>query len=202
MKILVEEGAERIEELMAWSKARRNKLSFEAENAHSASRVLHSAGELDRQGNSSRSLDKAHSLKHISVAEFTFATSLLTDAGRVTGVSLLDDKGVPHEISCSAVLVATGGCGQIYRNTTNPETATGDGIALAFRAGAEISDMEFVQFHPTALYMKKVPQFLLPETPAHGGRLPAQFRTRPLHGEIPSTGRESAAGRGLARHRA
>jgi L-aspartate oxidase len=162
-KVLVEDGVERIDELIAWGKHAGTNLSFEPENAHTRSRVLHAAGEPTGKEIHRVLLDKVHSLKHISVAEFTFTTSLLTDAGRVTGVSLLDEKGVPHDISCSAVLVATGGCGQIYRNTSQAETATGDGIALAFRAGAEVSDMEFVQFHPTALHMKKVPQFLLPE---------------------------------------
>jgi len=162
-KILVEEGVERIDELIAWSKHAGTKLSFEPENTHTRSRVLHGRGEPTGKEILRVLLDKAHSLKYISISGFTFASSLLTDEGRVTGVSLLDEKGVPHDITCSAVLVATGGCGQIYRNTSHPETDTGDGIALAFRAGAEVSDMEFVQFHPTALHMKKVPQFLLPE---------------------------------------
>ncbi len=108
--------------------------------------------------------DKAHSLKSISYAQFTFVTDLAIDAGQVTGVVLLDEKGVPQQVACSAVLLATGGIGQIYRNTTNPETSTADGLALAMRAGAEIGDMEFIQFCPTALYMKKVPRFLLPES--------------------------------------
>ena len=162
-KILVEEGVERIDELITWSKHAGTKLSFEPENTHTRSRVLHAAGEPTGREILRVLLDKANSLKHITIAGFTFASSLLMDGGRVTGVSLLDEKGVPHDISCSALLVATGGCCQIYRNTSQPETATGDGIALAFRAGAEVSDMEFVQFHPTALHMKKVPQFLLPE---------------------------------------
>jgi L-aspartate oxidase len=78
-------------------------------------------------------------------------------------VSLLDDKGAPQHVACSAVLLATGAMGQLYRNTTNLEAATADGVALAVRAGAEVSDMEFVQFHPTVLYLKKAPRFLLSE---------------------------------------
>src|ERR1044071_6206064 len=66
-------------------------------------------------------------------------------------------------IAASAVLLATGGVGQLYKNTTNPRVATGDGVAMAFRAGAEASDMEFIQFHPTALYLKNAPRFLLSE---------------------------------------
>ena len=163
VKMLLEEAPERIDELIAWGKLHGTKLTFGLENAHSKGRVLHAQGESAGKEILQSLSEKAQSLKHISIAPFTFATGLLTEDGTVTGVSLLDDKGVPQDIACSAVLLATGGCGQLYRNTTNPETATADGIALAARAGAEISDMEFVQFHPTALYMKKVPRFLLSE---------------------------------------
>ena len=163
VKVLLEEAPGRIDELIAWGSQLGSKLVFGLESAHSRHRSLHSDGD-STGGEILRVLHaKADSLKHISVAQFCFSTGLLTDAGHITGVSLLDDKGVPREIACSAVLLATGGMGQIYRNTTNPDAATGDGVAMAFRAGAEVSDLEFVQFHPTALYMKKVPRFLLSE---------------------------------------
>lgn len=161
-KILVEEGVERIDELLAWGKHAGTKLSFEPENTHTRSRVLHAAGESAGREILRVLWERLHTLKQFSVAPFTFVTSLLAEAGRVTGASILDDKGVPHDISCTAVLLATGGCGQVYRNTSQAESATGDGVAMAFRAGADVSDLEFVQFHPTALHMKKVPQLLLP----------------------------------------
>ena len=163
-KILVEEGAERIDELLAWGRHTGTKLTFEPENMHTRSRVLHAAGHPAGKEILHALSEQVHALKHVFVAPYTFATSLLTNAGRITGVALLDEKGVPHEISCTAVLLATGGCGQIYRNTCHPESSTGDGIAMAFRAGADVSDLEFVQFHPTALHMKKVPPLLLPES--------------------------------------
>lgn len=164
VKILMDEGIERIEELVGWAahSDRHTKLVFSTEGARTHNRIFHAQGEsLGREIMRALSA-RAASLKHISFAPFTFTTELLTDAGRVTGISVLDEKGVPQDIACSAVLLATGGMGQIYRNTTNPETATGDGVALAFRAGAEVMDMEFMQFHPTALYMKKA-RFLLSE---------------------------------------
>ena len=163
VKILLEEGPQRIDELMAWGKSHGTPLVFGLESPHSRHRSLHS--QADSTGREIlRALHaKARSLKHISIAPFAFATALLTDGGRITGVALLDEKGVPQDVACSAVLLATGGMGQLYRNTTNPEAATADSVALAYRAGAELSDMEFVQFHPTALYMKKVPRFLLSE---------------------------------------
>jgi L-aspartate oxidase len=163
VKILLEEGPERIDELIAWGAHDGTKLIFGLESAHSRHRSLHAEGN-STGGAVLHSLHaKAKSLKHISLAQFAFSTELLTDAGRITGVSLIDEKGVPQEVACSAVLLATGGLGQLYRNTTNPDVATGDGVAIAFRAGAEVSDLEFIQFHPTALYMKKVPRFLLSE---------------------------------------
>jgi L-aspartate oxidase len=163
VKILLEEGPERIDELIAWGRAKGTKLVFGLENAHSRHRSLHAEGDSTGAEILRALHAKAESLKHISIAPFCFSTGLLTDAGHVTGVTLIDEKGVPQEVACSALLLATGGMGQLYRNTTNPEVATGDGVALAYRAGAEVSDLEFIQFHPTALYMKKVPRFLLSE---------------------------------------
>jgi L-aspartate oxidase len=163
VKILLEEGPQRIDELIAWGKHNGTKLIFGLESAHSRHRSLHSQGDSTGREILRALHAKADSLKHISIASFAFATSLLTDSGRITGVELLDEKGVPQEVACSALLLATGGMGQLYRNTTNPEASTADGVALAYRAGAELSDMEFVQFHSTALYMKKVPRFLLSE---------------------------------------
>jgi L-aspartate oxidase len=163
VKILLEEGPVRIDELIVWGKHDGTKLVFGLESSHSRHRSLHAQGDSTGREILRALHAKAESLKHISFAQFAFSTALLTDAGQIMGVSLIDEKGLPQEVACSAVLLATGGMGQLYRNTTNPEAATGDSIAMAYRAGAEVSDMEFVQFHPTALYMKKVPRFLLSE---------------------------------------
>ncbi len=163
VKILLDEGPQRIDELIGWGKSHDATLVFGLESAHSRHRSLHSQGDSTGREILRALHAKAHSLKQISIAPFAFPTGLLADGGRITGIELLDEKGVPQEVACSAVLLATGGMGQLYRNTTNPEAATADGVALAYRAGAELSDMEFVQFHPTALYMKKVPRFLLSE---------------------------------------
>jgi L-aspartate oxidase len=164
VKLLLEEGPERIEELLRWGKAHPTNLVFAQDTGSSKSRALHARDKSTGREILRLLAEKTESLKHVSVAPHCFATELLTDSGRVTGVAFLDEKGVQHEIPCSAALLATGGVGQIYRNTTNSESATADGIAMAFRAGAELSDLEFVQFCPTALYMKNVPSFLLPET--------------------------------------
>ena len=166
VKTLVDEGPERIGELIAWGKhfdKHGSKLTFETEASYSHSHVLRAAGD-STGGEILRVLQaKARAHKNISMPEFEFSTEVLTDNQRVTGVSLISEKGLPGEVACSAMLLATGGMGQVYRNTTNPEAATGDGVAMAFRAGAEVSDMEFVQFYPTVLYMKNAPRFLLSE---------------------------------------
>jgi L-aspartate oxidase len=166
VKILVEEGPQRIEELIGWGTEfdrTGTKLVFGREGAHSRNRILHAQGDSTGREILRALFAKAKTLKNISVVEFEFSTGLISEDGRVTGISLIDDKGMPEEILCSAVMLATGGMGQLYRNTTNPEVTTGDGVAMAHRAGAEVSDMEFIQFHPTALYLKKAPRFLLSE---------------------------------------
>jgi L-aspartate oxidase len=166
VKTLVEEGPERIEELIAWGTQfdrSGTKLVFGREGAHSRNRILHAQGDSTGREILRALYAKAQILKRIFVREFEFSIGLESESTGVRGIALINEKGQPQQIVCSAVLLATGGMGQLYRNTTNPEVATGDGVAMAFRAGAEVSDMEFIQFHPTALYLKKAPRFLLSE---------------------------------------
>src|SRR5208283_4702460 len=165
-RVLVEEGPSRIEELIAWGTEfdrAGTKIAFTREGAHSRSRVLHAHGDSTGREIARALYLKAAAMKPINFQEFEFTTDLLLRDGRVAGVRVLDQSGQPHEILASSVLLATGGLGQVYSDTTNPAVATGDGVAMAHRAGAEISDMEFVQFHPTALFLKNAPRFLLSE---------------------------------------
>ncbi len=165
-RILVEEGPERIQELINWGTAfdrQGTKLTFTREGAHSRSRVLHAHGDSTGREIGRALYSKARTLSSITFSDFEFSTDLLLRDGYVRGIELIDQAGGTHHASASAVLLATGGIGQVYSETTNPPIATGDGVAMAFRAGAEISDMEFVQFHPTALYVKNAPRFLISE---------------------------------------
>lgn len=169
VKLLLEQAPERIDEVLAWGRHSGTRLVFGAENAHTRARVLHAEGQSAAKEVLRILSEKVNSLKHISIARFARATALLTEGGSILGVSVLDEKGMAEEIAGSAVLLATGGLGQIYRHTTNTEIATADGLALAFGAGAEVGDLEFVQFHPTALYMKKVPRIPLPQAMLNQG---------------------------------
>jgi L-aspartate oxidase len=138
-------------------------LAFTREGAHSRDRVLHAHGDSTGREIGRALYQRAAQSKNITFREFGFTRDLVVENGRVVGVTLLGEDGHSEEIRASAVLLATGGLGQVYSDTTNPGVATGDGVAMAFRAGAEISDMEFVQFHPTALFLKSAPHFLLSE---------------------------------------
>jgi L-aspartate oxidase len=165
-KVLVEDAPERIDELIQWGTEfdrQGTRLTFGREGAHSRNRILHAHGDSTGREILRALYAKAKTLKNISVREFEFSTDLVVEDGRVCGIQLINDKGEKQNMNASAVMLATGGMGQIYRNTTNPAVATGDGVAMAFRAGAEVGDMEFIQFHPTALYLKNAPRFLLSE---------------------------------------
>jgi L-aspartate oxidase len=166
VKTLLDEAPERIEELIQWGTEfdpHGTKLVFARESTHNRSRVLHAPGDSAGREILRALYAKARTLKNISLCEFEFSTDLQVESGRVRGIYLLDDKGEQQPISASAVLLAAGGLGQLYRHTTNPAVATADGVAMAFVAGAEINDMEFVQFHPTALYLRNVPRWPLSE---------------------------------------
>ena len=115
------------------------KLTFGREGAHSRNRILHAHGDSTGREILRALYAKAQTLKNISVLEFEFSTDLIFEDGRVCGINLITEKGLQQQMSASAVLLATGGLGQLYRNTTNPSVATGDGVAMAFRAGAEVS---------------------------------------------------------------
>ena len=165
-RVLVEDAPERIEELIAWGTQfdrEGTKLTFGREGAHSRNRILHAHGDSTGREIQRALYAKAKTLPEISIREYEFSTDLVMENGRVSGVRVIDDHGMHTTIHASAVLLATGGMGQLYVNTTNPSVATGDGVAMAYRAGAEVTDLEFIQFHPTALYLKKAPRFLLSE---------------------------------------
>jgi L-aspartate oxidase len=165
--ILVNEGPQQIEQLISWGMRfdrNGNKLAFTREGAHSRSRILHAHGDSTGSEILRALMAKAKSHRAIRFLSHAFAVDLLLEGNRVGGVTFLDEStGALKTIQAKAVLLATGGLGQVYKETTNPLVATGDGVAMAYRAGALASDMEFVQFHPTALYVKEAPRFLLSE---------------------------------------
>jgi L-aspartate oxidase len=163
---LVREGPLRVAELIEWgAQFDRNggALLRTREAAHSRPRILHANGDATGAeiGRALAGLARIH--KRIQFAEWTTVTKLVVVDERVSGVDLLDPNGAVYRMAARAVLVAAGGAGQLYEHTTNPAVATGDGIALASRAGAALQDMEFYQFHPTALSLPGVPAFLLSE---------------------------------------
>src|SRR6266581_2085635 len=167
VSLLVEEGPKYIQQLIEWGTEfdrAGTKLAFTREAAHSRSRVLHAHGDSTGREISRALLARAHSIPHLHLRPHAFTTELLLEGGRVVGLRFLDETdGALHEVHAHGVLLATGGLGQIYRETTNPDVATGDGMAIAYEAGALLSDMEFIQFHPTALAVKGAPRFLLSE---------------------------------------
>ena len=140
------------------------KLLFAREGAHSRNRVLHAHGDSTGREIVRTLRHKARSIENISFQTFAAVTDLIMLDGQAAGVFAFDEK---HQstvaVRSHAVLLATGGLGRVFENTTNPDVATGDGVACAYRAGAAVSDIEFVQFHPTALYLPGVPRFLLSE---------------------------------------
>ena len=168
VKILVEEGPPQIEKLIEWGvefDRDGGSLSFTREGAHSRSRVLHSHGDSTGREISRTLYHTTLAIENISYRSFSGVVDVLrNDHGEVCGAVAWDRKErqlIP--IHARAILMATGGLGCVYWETTNPNVATGDGMAMAYRAGAALADMEMVQFHPTALFSEGAPRFLLSE---------------------------------------
>lgn len=167
VETLVTAGTEYIKQLIEWGTEfdrERGKLVFTQEAAHSRRRILHAHGDSTGKEIVRALIARARQEKSINLLPFANTESLITSDGRCFGVRFLDPiLRSPREIFARAVILCTGGAGQLFLHTTNPQVATGDGMAMAWFAGAEMADMEFIQFHPTALNIEKAPRFLLSE---------------------------------------
>lgn len=165
-EVLVAEGPLRVAELIEWGASfdrQDGKLLRTREGAHSLPRILHANGDATGAEISRSLVAYARAHKGVRFAEWTTVAGLLVADGRLCGADLLDSENKPQRVSARGVLIAAGGAGQVYSDTTNPAVATGDGIAVAAEAGADLADMEFFQFHPTAFSLPGAPRFLLSE---------------------------------------
>ncbi len=169
-EVLVAEGPMRVTELIEWGArfdCEAGKLLRTREGAHSHPRILHANGDATGAEISRSLVAMARGHARIHFAEWTMVTGLIVEDGRVIAADLASADGTGEKnqqrLSARGVLIAAGGAGQVYSDTTNPAVATGDGIALAAEAGAELADMEFYQFHPTAFSLPGAPRFLLSE---------------------------------------
>lgn len=180
VRILVEEGPERIRELISWGAEfdrEGTKLAFTLEAAHSRKRILHAHGDATGKELERVLLGKVKTFPSVRRYPFAMAVDLLMEGRRCRGAYVLRDRRVVPMVA-GATVIAAGGVGQIFSVTTNPRVATADGMAIAYRAGAVLEDMEFVQFHPTSLYLPSAPNFLMSEAiRGEGGLL------RNVHGE-------------------
>jgi L-aspartate oxidase len=166
VRVLVEQGPPYVTELVEWGtrfdRDAEGRLSRGREAAHSVRRVLHAGDTTGRE--IARVLwRRVSALPTVETANHALVTELLVEDGRVAGVRFFDQRGFPRDARARATLLATGGAGHVFKETTNPPVATGDGVALAFHAGARVADLEFVQFHPTALNVRGAPRFLISE---------------------------------------
>ena len=183
VETLVTEGTKYIKELIEWGTEfdrKGGKLVFTREAAHSRRRILHAHGDSTGSEFVRSLMARAAVEARISLLPFAATVGLIVDDGRCVGVQYLDPilRG-RREIFARAVILCTGGAGQLYLHTTNPAVASGDGMSMAYLAGAELADMEFIQFHPTALSVEGAPRFLLSEAMrGEGGVLRNRDRER------------------------
>lgn len=176
VRILTDEGPDRIRELLAlgaiFDRGADGKLKFGLEGAHTRARIIHAGG--DRTGAALIKCLAAVIRDHplVTIQEHAEVRKLLASDGRMTGVVLRRPGGRYESVTASDVVLATGGVGQLYAVTTNPLVATGDGWALAHEVGAELRDLEFLQFHPTALKLPGVnPASLITEAVRGAGAI-------------------------------
>jgi L-aspartate oxidase len=166
VQVLVEEGPARVRELQTagahFDLDPTGRLKLGREAAHSKNRIVHAHGDQTGAEVARTLIDRVHESERVGVIEKARVLDLIVRRGECAGVRA-SLAGRPAEIIADVTVLATGGCGQVYRYTTNPVVATGDGFAIAHRAGATLADMEFVQFHPTALDTPENPLQLISE---------------------------------------
>jgi L-aspartate oxidase len=153
---VVREAPDRIGELIAWGTKfdeRNGELELGREGGHSHHRIVHALGDATGREVMRAVIERARSLKNLEVWPDTFTIDLVTDAERCRGAIVWNPSHGKTLVWARRTILATGGAGQLYRESTNPPGVSGDGVALAWRAGAEVRDMEFMQFHPTVLYI-------------------------------------------------
>ena len=164
------------------------------EGAHSVPRVLHAGGDATGRHIETTLLDAARD-RGIPIREFSLAADAVVEDGAVRGLDVLDlATGARERIGCGHLVLATGGAGRLYRITTNSSVVTGDGVALGFRAGAEVMDMEFFQFHPTALRLPDAPPFLISEAVRGEGGVLLNAKRTAVHGAVRRRRRAGGAG--------
>jgi L-aspartate oxidase len=175
VRVLVDEGPTRVHELIAmgavFDRQPGGALALTREGGHSMARVVH-AGGAATGAEVERALVDATRASAAAVLEEWFALDLVVEGGRCRGVRALDAAGRIVDVRATHTVLATGGAGQLFAVTTNPAEATGDGLAMALRAGVPVADIEFMQFHPTALHHPAMPRPLLSEAlRGHGALL-------------------------------
>src|SRR3954463_565436 len=168
VEVVVKEGPQRVLELLGWGAnfdkdaTKAHGLAFTLEGGHSFARILHAYGDATGRELAQTLINTVRSREAIRASEKSFAIDLLTHENRCVGALALID-GQVHIIWARATILASGGAGQLYRESTNPKIATADGHAMAYRAGAALQDMEMVQFHPTTLYIAGASRALVTE---------------------------------------
>ncbi len=181
VELLVQEGPIRVRDLIRLGTAfdaRDGQLELTREGAHSHRRILHANGDSTGHEIVRALSQRVRKQPQIERWEHHFTTELLTEDGQCIGAIVQRPDGEMVTVYADATILCTGGSGQLYEHTTNPAVATADGIALAYRAGAQLRDMEFIQFHPTALCQPGAPRFLVSEAVRGEGAI---LRNR--HGE-------------------
>jgi L-aspartate oxidase len=164
--MVVREAPVRIEELVAWGTkfdVADGVLALGREGGHSRERIVHALGDATGKEVMRAVMLRSRQMPNIEIWERTFTIDLLTYDGRCHGAVVSREGMTPSLVWAKQTVLCTGGCGQVYRESTNPPVATGDGYAAAYRAGVELRDMEFCQFHPTVLYIAGASRSLITE---------------------------------------